>query len=420
MLQLRPKIHFSLWIFLCGHFSFAETVELKFEMLKGLLETKSARVQAANLQVEATKEKVGSFGRSFFPKLEVHGAQESFINGDESERPRSIFGAEVKVNLYNGGRDRITSEIEKLEVSKKNISFEQVKAEELQEVRRIFLDIVYFQERRDLLELAVKLNSSNLKAAERRIRSGVATESDRVEFEMKEVDLKRDLSQARLQIEALVREFSTLLNFQQTDRLIFPRKLEHSHEFETLLVHDLKDHEFLYRDDELSSQQLSLQARSIQRKVLPQIEAYASMNDVYERWGQQSSEERRRESVVGLRFLMDTGNVLQSLREASAYNKESAALGKIADFKKRNVHAHITNELAELKFLHDQVHDAEVNIERAEKYHKLTQSEYIRGVKNSPDVLGASEKLFENRLKHLEIIKEFQRAKTHILAKIGK
>ena len=39
-------------------------------------------------------------------------------------------------------------------------------------------------------------------------------------------------------------------------------------------------------------------------------------------------------------------------------------------------------------------HNAEENIKRAERYYRLTQSEYNRGVKNSPDVLGASQRLF--------------------------
>lgn len=103
-----------------------------------------------------------------------------------------------------------------------------------------------------------------------------------------------------------------------------------------------------------------------------------------------------------------------------ALNKEAAADFERAEFKRREIEAHMENEVSELRFLHDQVHDAEDNIARAERYYKMTQSEYARGVKNSPDVLGASEKLFESRSKRIELIREFQVAKAHVLAKLGR
>ena len=87
---------------------------------------------------------------------------------------------------------------------------------------------------------------------------------------------------------------------------------------------------------------------------------------------------------------------------------------------KREIEAHLETEMAGVSFLHDQVHAAEENIARATKYHDLTKSEYARGVKNSPDMLGAAEKLFEMRHKRLEIIRDYQIAKGHILSKTGR
>jgi outer membrane protein TolC len=117
---------------------------------------------------------------------------------------------------------------------------------------------------------------------------------------------------------------------------------------------------------------------------------------------------------------MGFGEIFGGTREAAALAKEASADKKRADLKRREAEAHLESELGELRLLHDQIHSAEENVVRAERYYKLTQSEYGRGVKNSPDVLGASEKLFENKLKRLEIIKDFQIAKSHVLAKIGK
>jgi outer membrane protein len=117
---------------------------------------------------------------------------------------------------------------------------------------------------------------------------------------------------------------------------------------------------------------------------------------------------------------MNISNLIDSQGEALALSKESLAAERIVRSKRLEVDSHMASEIEELRYLHDQIHDAEVNILRAEKYYKITLSEYARGAKGSPDVLGASEKLFQTKTRRIEIIRDFQIAKTHVLSKIGK
>jgi outer membrane protein TolC len=124
--------------------------------------------------------------------------------------------------------------------------------------------------------------------------------------------------------------------------------------------------------------------------------------------------------VIGLRVSLTLFDGLTAYRESSALKAESQAAEFDLAFQREDMLAHIHNELSELELLHSQVHDAEVNIKRAFRYYSLTQSEYSRGVKNSPDVLGAAEKLFDMKQKHLAIIRDFQIAKAHVLSKLGR
>ena len=123
---------------------------------------------------------------------------------------------------------------------------------------------------------------------------------------------------------------------------------------------------------------------------------------------------------MGIRLSLSLESAIQGNAEATALNSEAQAAKSEAKFMKREVENHIHSEMTELRLLHSLVHEAEENITRANRYYKLTQSEYSRGVKNSPDVLGASEKVFEANKRYLEILKDFQVSKTHILSKIGK
>jgi outer membrane protein TolC len=152
----------------------------------------------------------------------------------------------------------------------------------------------------------------------------------------------------------------------------------------------------------------------------PQLEAFAGYNQYNEREKEYSDESERRETVVGLRVRMSLAHGLSAIKDSSAFRKQALAEQHEADFQKKSFAVALENEKRRLSFLHDQVHEAEENIDRAERYYKLTQSEYARGVKNSPDVLGAADKLYGRREKYFEILRDFQVARSQALAVLGK
>lgn len=403
-----------------GSVAMASAIELSFDGLKVLLE-RNSKVEASRLEVEASKNRQGALLRSFLPSVELYGAQESFKTGPQPQKNQPTFGAEVKMNVFNGGRDLLRSEIQALQKEKKEFQRARVFSEELQKARSLFWEILYIQERIELIESTIKVNGQNLASAERRIRSGVATESDRFEFEMKAVDLKQDLNESKLKLSNQKRELAGVLNLETpVEEMRFPKVLTHEHNFEEILKHSSQDQEFLFKENELQASATLADARSQGRSWWPKIDAYAAYNQFNQREEDFVQASDRTETVVGLRMTLSVPAGLESNQEASALRREAEAQRRLAAYERREIAIQVENKLSELRLRHDQVHDTEENIQRAERYYKLTQSEYSRGVKNSPDVLGASDKLFDMKHKRLEIIKDFQISKTQILAKIGK
>ncbi len=394
---------------------FAAPLQITFDGLKDLLTERNLKIQSARLEKEAAAAREGNLARSFLPSLEVRRAQETLKSGSIESKNNPAMGAELKVNLFNGGRDKIESEIRKIATDASAAQELRTISEELQETRKIFWEIIFIQEREALITSMIKINSQNLQAAEKRIRSGVATESDRVEFEMKAVDLTRNLAESQLQLAARKREFTVLTGLDNNTEAIFPRELLHNHDFEAVLKHEPKDHAFLYREYEIQTQSKALAAKSQGRAWWPQLDAYAAYNS-----GPESVSDTKTETSIGIKMTMSFANGLEATHEAAALEKESLAAAHLAKLKRQEIELHVASELADLRFQHDQVHDAESNISRAEKYYKLTQSEYARGVKNSPDVLGASERLFDTKMKRIEIVRDFQISKAHLLSKIGR
>ena len=70
----------------------------------------------------------------------------------------------------------------------------------------------------------------------------------------------------------------------------------------------------------------------------------------------------------------------------------------------------------DMRFLHELIHDADRDVQTAERFVKLTLTEYNRGVKNGPDLLAASERYFEFRQRRTELFRSYYEAQAELLA----
>lgn len=416
--MLRNIFLFSL--LLLARMPQAEEVRVKFEDLRKLVESRNDRVQAARQELAGAKSRRGHLTRSFVPRLEAHAAQETFKIGTQSEKHQPDYGAEATINLFNGGRDKIRGEILNLRSERKEFEAKASVTEELGKARELFWTIVYHKNSVALIKDMLEINAGNLKSAQRRIASGVATESDRLEFEMSAIDLRRELDQTELHIRTESRELLILLGYEPEDTLVTLGELKHSDDWEKEIQHTHRDHDYLVRPAQLLSAEAASAAKEASRTWVPRVEAYAGWNQFNQRREDPVESVERQESVIGIRMKLSLLDGISSYREAEALRKEAAAAASTAEYQRKMNEAHVESEFDELKFLHAKVHEAEENIKSAQKYYRLTQSEYSRGVKNSPDVLGASEKLLAMKMKRLEMIRDFQIARSHVLSKIGR
>ena len=423
--SLKSKEHMKklllVCIFLFSDMGFsAEKLVISYDILGTLLEEKSVLIQSVKLEKDAAETRKGRLLSSFVPSLTAYGAQESFKEGNLDQKSQPFFGAELRMNIFRGGKDYLESDIREVNAQKKNYEYKRVFSEELHKLRSHYWEILFLQQQALLLKAALEVNSKNLNSAKQRIQNGVATETDLLEFEMNAVDLKRDHDETQLKLANETGDLRLMLDLESKVELVFEGAFSHDHDYESKLNHSLKDHEFLFREYELDAEKLELSSNKANRFWWPELDAFASYNQYNQREKNFVDATDRTESTVGLKMTLNLSEAVDSVKESSALLKEAMSADKLARLKKADIEAHIHKELAELNMLHTQVHEAEENVKRAEKYYKLTMSEYSRGVKNSPDVLGASQKLFETKLVSQKIIRDFQLAKSHVLSKIGR
>jgi outer membrane protein TolC len=400
----------------------AQSVEITSHNLKNLLVAENQKVKAMRHEMEASRQREGYLQRSFWPSLGVESSLDSFKNSQTSKIFQPTLGIEIRSNVFNGGKDQIENDIRSLETQRLSLQEQRVAAEEIERARLHYWQILYLTEKIKLLKRSLELNRQNLNSARRRIVSGVATDSDRFEFEMKDVDLKRGIAESELESAAQLRLLRMLLGLNPDANLSLSEPLTHDHDVENVLKQSIKQDEFLYKELEILAEQENLSAETYRRAWWPQVDAFASYkkyNESMESVGPDTPADARSEIALGFKINMELSAKLESDRESVSLLKKVSAYKNLSDYQKNALEAQIKSGIDKIKFLHNQVHDAEENIARATQYYKMTQSEYGRGVKNSPDVLGASERLFDMQHKRLELLRDFQISKARVLSKMG-
>ncbi len=409
----------KLFILSFGIFLNAYGLDINSKSLKALVEQKNSRVSASQFQIQAAKEREGILGRSFFPSAKLSASQETFKTGVDRYRTQPMYGVEGTINLYNGGRDSLESDIRKTTSELESVYAQQVLSSELQKVRSLYWEILYLKYKIQLLSDANEINKSNTASALRRIKSGVATGTDKLEFDMEAVNLTRELDQAEIQLKNNTNMMLVLLNLDPNEKLEFNEELVHEHEIEPALNNKPQNFEFQFKDLSLKSKINNMQSDKEKKNLWPKLDAFASYYQFNQREKDFISSIDRDEYAFGIRITIDFPSGFESNRDAASYSYQAKSAEALATNQKREIETHIKNEMNELNFLHDQVHNADENIKRAQSYYKSTQAEYSRGVKNSPDVLTASQRLFDMRHKRLEIVRDFQISKGHLLSQMG-
>ena len=103
---------------------------------------------------------------------------------------------------------------------------------------------------------------------------------------------------------------------------------------------------------------------------------------------------------------------LNSRRSAAA---KTAAIELNLQSQSKILLAELENTLDEVEAYAERLNIEEKNLSKSEEYYRLTLGEYKRGVKNSPDMVGAAERLTEVKIRNLEFRKDIALAKLKVL-----
>lgn len=379
---------------------------VSFEQLESIVKTKNPIVDSMKQKTEAKKSREGHLLRSFLPDVAAEVAHETFKTGLDSEKSQPAWRVEATLNIFRGGADSLEEKARSLETNVADLEAKVSTKDQLQKAYDLYWLLAYKQDVLQTLTAHLELSKKNLGEANRRISSGVATSTDRLEFEMKMSLIKQEVALAEKDLRLLSLELGNVLGLPNA---VLPKSTDnHFHDWETTLkvikATDLPEVKMTVTERD------TLNARQAQHRAeyFPAVDIYAGQAEDNQRGERDYADAAdRRESYVGIRASWSLGKAINSGVERSSLQKELRAKETQLSYLTRQAELSQASKFDELKTLHSFVHDSEENIKASSRYLEATRKEYARGVKNSPDVLEATEKYISAKLRFAEITRDF-------------
>lgn len=399
--------------------SAATPIEVRFEDIPNLVGERNLHAQGAELLKRSAAAQRGHLGRSFYPSLSASLGTEKFKTGSQTDRSEPFGSLAARLNLYRGGRDRLQDDFFNAEFQSASADVDFTLSEEVKKARSLYWRLISEREIADLLKTALEENGKNLSTALTRIRAGAATETDRIEFEMYQIELEQDLARAKLAEDNSQRELIVVLGLPDDSKLQTPSNVDHAHSDAILSTPFAADRHPSIAMLTARSQAADNKASGFGRWWTPSLDLYAGYGLFTFREREHTPQSERFESVVGVQLTMALFDGLIEQNERRQKLLEAAGLQKESQQAAKELTARIDSARAALRLNHDLIHQSEEALKRAKLYLSRTLDEYRRGVKNSPDVLSASERNFAMKRRFAELRRDYQLARSELLALLG-
>jgi len=350
-------------------------------------------LQALKAEVEAKDASIGVARSKFFPKLGVVGGGE-YMESNSVVESGALGYAFGQWNLFNGFADGMAKQ--KAEIAKQIAESEYRKsaAEVRLEVESLFNRYLYKRNTLEHIHESIALNEKHLQSVRRRMSAGLTSESDQMDFELRDAVLRSD---SRLNEQELVEIKLGLV------RMMGP-ELGLSFEPSGQLAHyhvegDLNEYLQVTHSSNEEIKQSLLGTESALLDLRQSRSAWMPSLDAEVKFGVLPLDERVGDKTPGVSGMLVARWELFSGFGTKALSDESSAMLRKKELESRQTlltsMAGVENLIRKLHSIEERVDLEKTNEDRALRLYRLTLSEYSRGVKNSSDVKAAEQSLLD-------------------------
>ncbi len=387
----------SVFILLLSSVGFAKSLawpDIEKQILGSNLE-----IQKSELDLKASEHLSQAALSPLLPELAIVGGIGKKDTVDLPEKGTQTY-LRGRWNLFRGFRDVSFRDRLKLEENIGRLKVEASQQRQLIRAKELYNELLGESRVLEILQKEFETNNQQKAMAGKKVSAGLTSSVDNLEFELRESTIQIRIQKVQSEKLRKLNELQTLLNLPNEPGMEVSGELDLP---ARELVPATSPPSLVTQKYELDQQISELEKKEVSAEFWPEVNLEAQYGRLTL---QENSPVRNDESNVLLSVSLPFFSGFDTYQKSQAQSYRSQALRKEVKLKKLE----LSQDLAQLKLRFEQawkLYDLnQGSLKKMNKYYDLTLSEYKRGVKNSPDLVSASERYFEMQLQHFELITE--------------
>lgn len=393
-------------------FSASANALLGVQNLENKLFEQNSELSSLQKQVEAKEALYSSSKSSFLPTINAVGGWQSNKTDSNALTEKGTVGyIEAKYNLFNGFKDYSLVNQKNADLNVSKIEFLHKQREVKIELTTLISEMLYLHKLQDVLADEYKAIQSQRKMAQKKVSAGLTGPIDNLEFDLRENEIQIETSQINQLHEETHQKLVKLFGRDLSDSEFNDIKFQSYVELTT--INKVFDHKqnLTYKQIEQNLEKARNEKTQERSEFLPKLDLTASVGRLTP---SENTPVQYNENKYGVTLTIPLFSGLDTYYKVKSSNLNISATEKLLNQKRLDAESEFSvlkNKIVELAKLFK---INEQKIENSQKYFDLTLGEYKRGIKNSPDLVGATERLYSSRKKQVEILKELEILKIQI------
>jgi outer membrane protein TolC len=382
-----------------------------FFSLEQQLNEQNQTLSALKKELQSKESLLQSSYSPLYPSLSAVAGwgQNRMDNPEESNQ--GYFGyLEGRLNLFNGLKDIAISDQKEIEVQLKKLEYENSRLEIRLALAETMGNMIYLHKLQTILNDEARITKDQKMMAAKKVSSGLTSSVDNLELDLREKEIEiqqKQIDQLHRESHAKLFElFGQDIPDTELDKMTFDsiEKLRYVKSFNE------------QNNIEVQRAQLVLILSHLEQKEL-RADFMPSVDFVYS-FGRltpsETSPVKMNESKYGIQVSIPLFSGFSTIHKNTAGKYETLAKKSRATQAVLSSQSSFNSLKEKLQELSDLYEINEAKLVTSKKYFEMTVSEYKRGIKNSPDLVGATERWFNSQKKKLELLKELELTKTRI------
>ncbi len=341
----------------------------------------------------------------FYPEINiVTGVGSEYSKGDDETEKGGILYLDTKMNLYRGMEDYNSIEINEMKIQKANLERELELNKTKIEYFNLTSDNEVLTQDIKLIQNELENNKSQESMARKKVNAGLTTDAELLDFQIKQDNLLNEILANELKIKenenAIKNIFGNKFSLEELKSKI---PLNESTELKKAQIPENLNLTQLSQDVSLSE----LEINKSKSSYLPKIDLEAKAGSITPQT-KMFKDKTEHQVALTLTIPLFSGYSSDAFSHQMILDKQLKE--RIFKNYQVNLPSILENEEKRIELNRHLLAANEKTLKKAEKFQEQTISEYKRGIKNSPDLISASDRIFELKRKANELNNDIKKA----------